>query len=259
MNRENHSNLQNNSQSYIVDIEGIKVEVPVVYEELSALLMFFPASLKKIEKVINCSRVAPVKIFGDTCLLALTIFDYTKCPTGPYKELALSVPVMLDKKCSVPILPLIFESLFENYGFYTNLLAMNTDIARVHSEKIFGYPTYHKNIKIDLSNQSDSIKISVMDESQHVLSIVTKESRHYKKLKGKNYNTFFTKNNRLYKVKMTVNATVSSSSLNKDCLCDFSSHEICDKYINKFLLSNKPLYQMHYKQAVEVLSAPTQV
>ena len=233
--------------------------VPVVYDELSALLLFFPADEKKVREFIGNDRVAPVKIFKNTCLLAVTIFDYTKSPTGPYRELALSVPVMLDKKFSVPILPLVCESLFKNYGFYTNLLAMNINIARTHSEKIFGYPTYHKNIKIDLLNQGGSLKVSVVDGTQQVLSIMTKYSESYKKLKKKNYNTFFIKNGKLCRVKMTVDATVSSSLFGKDCLCDFSNHEICDKYINKFLLSNKPLYQMYYKQAVEVLSNPTQI
>lgn len=248
-----------NSESYSVDVDGVQVTVPVVYEDLSALLLFFPAKIKEISKFINCERVTPVKISRDTCLLALTIFDYIKCPTGPYRELALSVPVMLDKKFSVPILPMIFESFFKNYGFYTNLLAMNTDIARAHSEKIFGYPTYHKNIKVDLSSQDDSIKVTITDGPQQVLSIVTKEPKCYKKIEKKNYNTFFTKNAKLYKVKMTVDAMVSSLLFNKDCLCDFSNHEICEKYINKFLLSDKPLYQMYYKQAVEVLSSPVQI
>jgi len=259
MNKEYSLKTSNDSVSYTVDINGIQIRVPVVYEELSALLLFFPANEKKVREFINCERVTSVKISKNTCLLALTVFDYTECPTGPYRELAISFPVMLDKKISVPILPLIFEYLFKNYGFYTNLLAMNTDIARAHSEKIFGYPTYHKNIKIDLLDQGSSLKVSVVDGSQQILSIMTKYSESYKKIKGKNYNTFFTKNGKLCKVKMTVDATVSHSFFGKDCLCDFSNHEICDKYINKFLLSNKPLYQMYYKQAVEVLSNPTQI
>lgn len=230
-----------------------------MYEELSASLLFFPAKLKEVRRFIDCERVTPVRIFGDTCLLAVTIFDYTKCPTGPYKELAISFPVMIDQKFFVPVLPLIFEDFFKNYGFYTNLLAMNTDIACVHSEKIFGYPTYPKKINIDSSNKGGSLKINVTDGAKQILSIVTNVSGHYKKISGKNYNTFFKKNDKLYKVKMTVDATVSSSLLNKDSICVFSNHEICDKYINKFLLSNKPLYQVHYKQAVEVLSSPLQM
>lgn len=248
-----------NEESYSVDVEGIQVQVPVVYEELSAVLLFFPAKLEEISRIIDSERVTPVKIFADTCLLAVTIFDYTKCPTGPYRELALSVPVMLDQKKSVPVLPLIFESFFENYGFYTNLLAMNTDIARVHSEKIFGYPTYAKNIKIDSHSQEGFLKINVTDGKEHVLSITTKEPKHYKKIKGKNYNTFFTNNDKLYRVKMTVDATVADSLFSKDSVCVFSNHEICDTYINKFLLNKKPLYQMHYKQAVEILSSPVQM
>lgn len=248
-----------NEESYFVDVEGIQVKVPVVYEELSAVLLFFPAKLNEISRLIDCGRVTPVKIFADTCLLAITIFDYTKCPTGPYRELALSVPVMLDQKNSIPVLPLIFESLFENYGFYTNLLAMNTNMARVHSEKIFGYPTYAKNIKIDSFTKEDSLNINVTDGEEHILSITTKEPKHFKKIKGKNYNTFFRNNDKLYEVKMTVDATVSDSFFSKGSVCVFSNHEICDTYINKFLLSKKPLYQMHYKQAVEILSSPVRL
>lgn len=248
-----------NKESYSVNVEGIQVKVPVLYEELSASLLFFLADEKKIREFIDNERVSPVKISNGTCLFALTVFDYTKCPTGPYKELALSVPVVIDAKFPVPVLPLVFESFFKNYGFYTNLLAMNTEIARIHSEKIFGYPTYNENLKIDLFNQDGLLKINVAKEAEQILSITTKAPGHYKKMRGKNYNTFFKKNDKLCKVEMTVDATVSSSLFNNDSICVFSNHEICDRYINKFLLSNKPLYQMHYKQAVEVLSSPFQM
>lgn len=246
-------------KSYSVDVEGIQVDVPVVYEDLSAVLLLFPAKLNEVKKFIDCERVTPVKIWPDTCLLAITIFDYVKCPTGPYRELALSVPVILDQKKPIPVLPLILESLFSNYGFYTNSLAMNTDIARVHSEKIFGYPTYGRNIEIGLNNQDGLLKINVADGAKHILSISIKERTSYKKIKNKNYNTFFKKNDKLYRVKMTVGAKVASSFFNKDCLCDFGNHEICNTYINKFLLSDKPLYQMQYTQAIEVLSSPVQM
>lgn len=242
--------------SYTVNVEGIPIKVPVAYEDVSALMLFFPANYTKIQNIIRSERITPVKIFGNTCLLGLTIFDYIKCEVGPYRELALSVPVMLDTKFTPPVLPLVFDSFFKNFGFFTNLLAMNTDIARAHSEDIFGYPTYNKKIKINPSSSENYMNVVVSDGPKQIMEITATKPKRYKKLGKKIYNTYFAQGNDLYKVEMAANALVANSFSNKNCLYKFSDHEICDKYINKLLLSDKPLQKVYYKQAVEVLSEP---
>ena len=246
-------------QSQGIDVNGIKVVVPVLYEELSAALFFFPASYKKVCDTVADKRIMPVRIYGNTCILALTIFDYVKSPVGAYREFAISTPALIDRKFSLPLLPFVFESFFKNNGFFASLLAMNTDLGISHSEKIFGYPTFHRKISIDLDDDQTYIKGNLYEENSHIFSMQFKKPIKFKKLKDKLYNTFFLKDKNLYKVEMRVHAFMGDSFFNNGNSFVFGEHEICEKYVRKFLVSEKPIYSMYYKQANELLSAPIKI
>ena len=54
---------------YSIDVDGINIDVPAVYDKVSATMSFFPISYKNARNLINNERVFPVKIFpgSDTC------------------------------------------------------------------------------------------------------------------------------------------------------------------------------------------------
>jgi len=245
------------NQQYSVNVAGIEIGVPAVYGKVSATMSFFPVSYTKVKQLVKNERVFPVKIFPDVAILAVTVFDYAEAPVGPYKEIAISVPSTVDKK--IPILPLLFDSLFSSFGFYTLLLVMNTDLGDQHSSDVYGYPTFKKKIKIDIENSESLVKINAGENSE-LFSMEMGKFKQYHLMQNKKYNTFFENKNELYKVEMTVNAIFAERNLGaKHNKYNFGSHEIATRYFKNLLLSNKPLKHIHYQQATEVLSQPYKI
>ncbi len=242
---------------YTVNVDGTNIDVPAVYDKVSATMSFFPISYKKAKHLINNERVFPVKIFPGIAIFAITVFDYKDSPAGPYREIALSIPSTIDKE--IPLLPLLADSLFGSFGFYSLLLFMDTDMGIKHSNKVYGYPVYDKKVTIDIDDNEAFFKVDAHEGGAKILSIKTKKFKKYNLMKNKLYNTFFMTGNELRKVEMTVDAFLAEKNLGNGCECSFGNHEITDKYIKGLLISDKPLKYMHYSNATEILSQPYKI
>ncbi len=242
---------------YQVDVMGKKIDVPVKYSNVRAFMFFFPISIEMARKLINNKRLEAVSILKKKCLLGITIFDYIECPVEPYREVALSIPVILDSKISIPFLPLIFDFLFKKFGFYTILLAMNNDIARKHSEIIFGYPTYDKNINIDIKEESNGYTlISASEGSEKILSIgIKKGSGNLRRIRKKS-NTYFIKDDKIFNAELNY-AAYELAEKNGSAI-DLGNHKI-SRIIKNLLFQNKPLRSIYYAKAIEILYSPKEV
>lgn len=245
------------SPKYQVDVMGQKIDVPVKYSNTRAFMVFLPISIKKATELISNKRFNPVSILKKRCLLGITIFDYIECPVGPYREIALSIPVTLDSKISIPFLPLIFDSFFKKSGFYTFLLAMNTSIARDHSKIIFGYPTYDKNIEIDIKEKNGYILIDSYEGREKIISLKMKESNNFKIIRKKN-NTYFLKDDKIINVELNYAAYEAQSALDNNLSLELGDHNI-SKIIKNLLVHQKPFRSIYYAKAIEILDSPKEI
>ena len=177
---------------YQVDVMGKKVDVPVKYSDARAFMIFFPISLKKAKDFLGSDRLMPVSIMNGKCVLAITLFNYRDCPVGPYNEFTFSIPVRVDAKFNTPILPLIFDSLFPNFGYQVILMGVSNEISREHINRIFPYPLVDKNIFISLEEKGEDLFGCIRDGNEKIFSVSFKKPHNYK-LRRKCYNTYYKK------------------------------------------------------------------
>ena len=237
------------------EILKTRVDVPVKYTRLDAYMAFFPVSYKEAYDLIGVKKIYPVSILNAKTLLALTIFDYAKCQVGPYREIALSIPVRIDPILNVPILPLIFDDLFNDYGFYTILLAMSTELARDHSKVIFGFPTYKNTLDIQIEDCKNFAFIKINDNNSPVLSLKIKFSTKINTIE-KTFRTYFKANNNQISV-VSLNAKAAESRLRKNNLgkLELGNHHIAE-IIKTLIPTLEPIQTVRYSNAAEVLDEP---
>lgn len=238
---------------YEISVGEKSIAVPVVYPNASAIMAFFPIAVEKAATVLKTKRLVPVSIFRGQCLLGITVFDYHESPVGPYRELALSIPVLFDPFISLPILPLIFDSLFPAFGFYTLLLAMNTDIAREHSEKIFGYPTFSRNVDIAIEEQNETIAVSVGEGDRSILNFSIKKPQRFR-LAKKKYLTYFLKDGKIVSVAMQTAAASASLGCGA-CSLKLGEHKIVN-LLKSLSIHTRAIKSVYYSDAIEILFAP---
>ena len=242
---------------YQVDVMGKKIDVPVKYSDTSAFMVFFPISLKKAKDFLRSVRLAPVSILGGRCVLAITFFDYRDCPVGPYHEFTFSIPVMADSKFNIPILPLIFDSVFKKFGYHVILMGVDTDISREHIKKIFPYPTVNKNLSINLDEESGHLFAGIKDETSEIISVHLDLPSNYKIAK-KSYNTYYTKNNKVYRVRLNTFVYWNKIIRMRNLRIDFGEHEIV-KMLKSLNIGFKPITGIFYKKAIEIVGTPEEI
>lgn len=240
-----------------IEVEGVTIDIPVKYPDAQAVMVFLSVSKKKLEETLGTQRLKPISIFKGRSVLGITIFNYRKSPVGVYRELALSVPVLLDSRISIPILPLKFDSFFKNFGFYTLSLAMDTKLGIAHSEQIFGYPTHKSIINIDIDDKYDYISINVKDDKHKILYLSAHKGKYLKSGK-KTFITYFKKNERLMMVRMDAKFMSSRSSGRKDTKLEFGQHRIVD-LLSDLDAGDQILEVVYYDRAFEVLHAPIEI
>ena len=242
-----------------VEIMGKQVDIPVHYTDLSALMLFFQVSVSGAKNFIDSSRFKLVKTFGNRCVLGLTVFNYKECPVGPYRELAISFPVLKDAIFPVPLLPLIFDNSFKNAGFFAHLLSMSTQIGIDHSKEIFGYPTYDNIITVDFEDEGKFIDVNIQEEDELILSFSMNKPKSFKEV-TKRYNTFYSHavDENLVSVSMDVAARVGTSYRTSSTHLTLGRHKI-SSIIRDLIKDSKPIAIQYYPEAIEILHAPIRI
>ncbi|MEA2088825.1 MAG: hypothetical protein U9O55_03240 [Patescibacteria group bacterium] len=233
-----------------VNFLGKQIDMPFKYSDASAVMAFFPISYKKANDMIGNDRLKPVSILRGKSVVGITIFEYRECPIGPFCEFTISIPVIHDSKIRVPIFPLLFDSMFKNFGFHVIMLGANSDIARSHIEEIFGYPTYHKNIDISIAEQDKYLFASLSCNDKNIISFKGKTPKKYKPMKKK-FNTYYLRNNDIFRVKLDTMVFLGRSKGKKSSIFDFGNHEISE-ILKSLDIENNCLEIVHYKKAVEI-------
>jgi len=233
-----------------VEVAGKMMGVPFSYADASAFMVFFPISLKKARELVKDERLKPVGVFGDMGIVGITIFNYRDCPVGSFGEFTISIPVMVKSKINLPLLPLIFDNKFKKMGFHVLLLGVNSNIAREHIIKIFGYPTLDKNIDIILEEKDGYLSAGLQDGGNEILSFKKSIPKRFRVVKRK-FNTLFEMKDDIYKVKLDTVLLMSKSSEKKDLDFKISDHEITD-VLKSLNIKNKPLQSIYYRKAVEI-------
>ncbi len=107
----------------------------------------------------------PIEVVHGQAALAVTVFNFTTSPVGPYRELALAVLVAprVDREHVVP-----------HAAFHTFLLAATTQVARQHAIDLWHLPHYlaDVDIQVDAPPEASTASARVTDaEGRPVLAL----------------------------------------------------------------------------------------
>ncbi len=179
-------------RDYVHTVDGIDIDIPMIYGDASSVMYFMLVDTKKIMNFIHDKRVKPVPIFKNKTLLAINVFEYKESAVGAFNEFTFSVPIIMDGKFNIPILPLIFDQSFSKLGFYVIQLGASNDLGRKHIEDIWGYPIYKNNLDISIVNNNGRITSTIKENNDNILTISENLLKNTNfKLKRKKFNTYF--------------------------------------------------------------------
>lgn len=260
MNREYYSILKEKLKKYpyevdyVHSVDGVNINIPMIYGDASTVVHFFLVDIKKAKNFIKDERIKPIAVAPGKTLLAINTFEYRELKSGSFEEFTFSIPVRFGKVLNIPLIPLIFDQVFKNSGFYVIQLGASNDIGRRHIEDIWGYPTYKNNLDISLSIQNNRITSTIADGDDLILEISEDLPNKQSKFQKRKIETYFKKGDDLRNVKLEtlLFSTLWLGKRNLDV--KLGNHELSNML--RELGVEKKVATVFYPNAVEIAAKP---
>lgn len=121
---------------------------PTFYSDVTCAMAIFLCDYKKAKTLMPHPKVKPVKMTMGRSLVAFSCYEYKNVLNiPPYNEIAMTIPVMVDPKVNVPVLPMVTE-FFKEFGYYVFSMPVTSLENRIRGNNIWGLPKVVREIDI---------------------------------------------------------------------------------------------------------------
>ncbi len=130
---------------------------PTFYGDVTCAIGIFLCSYDKAYNLV-CKefgpKVKPIKMTKQRSLVAFSCYEYKNVMNvGPYNEIAMTIPIMTDPVVNVPLLPMIADKMFHNFGYYVFSMPVTSKENQIRGNKIWGLPKVTQEIDITEKNE----------------------------------------------------------------------------------------------------------
>jgi hypothetical protein len=139
---------------------------PTFYGDVSCAVAVFMCSYEKAAALIAeqlSPGIVPVRMTRGRALVAFSCYEYKNVMgVRPYNEIAITIPVMVDPGCNVPVLPMISDS-FSRFGYYIMGMPVTSKENTIRGRKIWGLPKVTQDI--DIYPEDGNCIVKAMDNN----------------------------------------------------------------------------------------------
>ncbi len=125
---------------------------PTFYSNVTCAISIFMCSYKRAAELVAHKlhpKIKPVGMTRGRSLIAFSCYEYKNVMgVPPYNEIAMAIPIMVNSKFSLPLLPMIMSS-FSRFGYYIAGMPVTSFENQVRGNKIWGLPKVTQDIDIE--------------------------------------------------------------------------------------------------------------
>lgn len=144
---------------------------PVFYYDVTTLACQFLAPLDRVQRALPSRRMHPLRVTPWHCVVNISAFEYRQSDIGPYNELSIGIPVVLDQPSPlfvgtlspVPAVPQV----------YIHQLPVTTEIARDAGVELYGFPKFLADITFEREGQW--VRCHLKEKGQSILTLTAQE------------------------------------------------------------------------------------
>ncbi len=140
---------------------------PTFYSDVTCAIGIFLCSYDKAYNLVCKTfgpKVKPIMMTHNRSLIAFSCYEYKNVMNvAPYNEIAMTIPVMVDPVVNMPLLPMIADKLFSNFGYYVFGMPVTSKENQIRGNKIWGLPKITQ--EIDIFEKEDNCVIVAKEET----------------------------------------------------------------------------------------------
>jgi len=135
-----------------VRVEDLDFKMPAVAKDATIFGAWFPASVKKLRKLLPSEGMAPAQLLPGTGLIAIGAYEHRDTDIGSYNEFSVTIPLYSPRFPKIPLYNL-FKSISENenYNFLLHRAA-NSEAAVCICKDLFLFPEFHASFEFTESD-----------------------------------------------------------------------------------------------------------
>ncbi|MBL1178569.1 acetoacetate decarboxylase family protein [Pantanalinema sp. GBBB05] len=143
---------------------------PVFYYDVATLSVQLLAPITKIKPLLPSSRLHPLRITPWHCVVSISALEYRDSDIGPYNEVSIGIPVMLDEPS--PVFVGTFRQVPAVPKMYIHHLPVTTEIAYASGVELAGYPKFLAEITFE--RDGEWVKCHLNEAGQHILTLTAR-------------------------------------------------------------------------------------
>lgn len=142
---------------------GATFELPILYHRDDCFVGFFSCDLGEARRRMPSDRLRPVCLPGGRGLVAVACFNYIDTSIGPYGEVGVVIPAVLDRSAP-PLLPALLEARWPGFGTVVLHLPVTRRVAREAGRGEWGYTKFVADMAFRVTPEQLGCRLSEGDE-----------------------------------------------------------------------------------------------
>lgn len=143
------------------------IQLPAFYYDVATLSAQFLAPLETVRQILPSKRMQLLRVTPWHCVVNISTFEYRTSDLGPYNEVSIGIPVMLDEPS--PLFVGTLRKLPEALKVFIVHLPVTTEIARDAGVDLAGYPKFLADITFEQTDQW--VTCDLREAGQHILTL----------------------------------------------------------------------------------------
>ncbi|MCP4552668.1 MAG: acetoacetate decarboxylase family protein [Bacteroidetes bacterium] len=234
-----------------VTYNHVTFDLPILYFRDDFFGLYFTASYNKMKAIMPSDNLYPLKMPNGRAVIVIAAYNYRDTTLGPYGEIPVGIPVVLNKKGSrlSSLLPLIRESNYPGFGVLVQHLPVTKVEARDAGRGEWGYTKFVADMTFRVT--PEYFQCSMSEKSAFILDLHVPK-RGFRLIDKKPLTTYSVKNQQLIKTIIKQHGIKRISLNTKDSYINFGEHPVAES-IKNLDISKKPFMSFYYTERSGVL------
>ena len=150
-----------------------QISVPVFYYDIMSLTVFMLTPIKNVKTILPSKRMNPYRVTPWHCVVVISAYEYRDTDLGPYNEVSIGVPFVMDR-----VSPLFTGILWEEPEvpmMYIHHLPVTTEIARDAGIEFAGFPKFLADINFE--SKGEWLSCQVNADGKHILTLTGRKTK----------------------------------------------------------------------------------
>ncbi len=226
-------------------------DLPILYFRDDFFGLYFTVDYKKVKSIMPSDNLHPLVMPNGRAVIAIAAYNYRDTTIGPYGEIPIGIPVVLNKKQSrlSSLLPLMKESNYPGFCVLVQHVPVTKVIARDAGRGEWGYTKFVADMKFRVT--PEYFQCSMSDKTEHILDLHVPK-RGFKLTDKKPLTSYSVKDQQLIKTVVKQNGIKRMSLNTKGAYVNFGHHPVAES-IKELDISKEPFMSFYYTERSGVL------